>query len=79
MCEHVWDVANKSCLFGCNRVVDEDTGICPECHEHSNNIVECEVCGAIGNVDNYSGVITEDDVIPEKVVLEHLFKGLMAI
>jgi hypothetical protein len=36
---------NASCLFGCGRQVDKDTGICSHCKEHSANAVECESCG----------------------------------
>jgi predicted amidophosphoribosyltransferase len=53
--EHDWDMDFKTCVFGCNRMVDEDTGICPECHDHSNNVVECKLCGILGDVDHFDG------------------------
>jgi hypothetical protein len=34
----------RRCQFGCGRPVDEDTGICPSCHEHSLNVWECPAC-----------------------------------
>lgn len=36
-----------SCVFGCNRHVDTDTGFCPECKDHSTNVYECEDCGKV--------------------------------
>jgi len=57
-CEHDWDMDNPSCVFGCNRVVD-DYGICPECKDHSNNVVTCMKCGEEGDVDTFDGKVTE--------------------
>ena len=33
------------CVFGCESVVDADTGICPTCLDHSHNEATCEECG----------------------------------
>ena len=33
------------CIFGCGSEVDDDTGICPTCREHSANTVTCWECG----------------------------------
>ena len=56
-CEHTWDMDFQTCTFGCNRKVDTDTGICPECRDHSNNVVECTKCGALGDVDPFTGKV----------------------
>ena len=37
---------NGSCIFGCGPKVDEDTGFCPRCKDHSANGVTCDECGA---------------------------------
>jgi predicted amidophosphoribosyltransferase len=37
---------NASCCFGCNHKVDKDYRVCPECKDHSHNVVECEECHA---------------------------------
>ena len=58
---HEWDMENKSCTFGCNAVVDADTGMCPNCRDHSNNVVECEYCGVVGTVDGHTGIVTPDE------------------
>ena len=33
-----------SCVFGCNHVIG-DSGICPNCRDHSANSFECDTCG----------------------------------
>jgi hypothetical protein len=59
MCNHEWDMSTASCTFGCNRTVDTDTGMCPECKDHSNNVVGCLHCDVLGDVDHVTGKITE--------------------
>lgn len=63
-CSHEWDTDNASCVFGCGRYIDPDTGYCPTCGDHSNNQVECLHCGAIANVDSYTGEIEDFDDLP---------------
>lgn len=46
-----------SCVFGCGRRVDPDTGICPACRDHSANRIECETCGQA--FENWTGVYQE--------------------
>ena len=55
VCDHDW--VNPSCVFGCNRVVDEDTGFCPECSDHSTNVYECSQCGVEGEFYSFTGTI----------------------
>lgn len=44
-CMTALETETGSCTFGCGAVVDRDTGICPICHDHSANRIECETCG----------------------------------
>ena len=57
-CDHEWDMDSKSCIFGCNTVIDEDTGFCPVCGDHSSNLVVCLKCDHEGEVDNWTREVT---------------------
>lgn len=52
-CRHLLENEQGSCLFGCNSVVDTDTGLCPSCQDHSANRIECERCGT--SFENWNG------------------------
>ena len=57
--KHEWDMSSAACVFGCYSKVDEDTGICPTCKDHSVNVVTCSICEKEGEVDPFTNIVTE--------------------
>lgn len=47
LCHHAFVWESAACQFGCGVRVHKDSGVCPSCHDHAENEVECAKCGEL--------------------------------